>query len=233
MAITRRWRRWLLAGAGLALLVGVGGPFAYIHVVEGGTPARLTVSSSQPAADQGSGAAASVPLDGSWKVAGGSQAGYRVDENLFGQSHTAVGRTSGLTGQISISGTRVTTGSFTADLTSVKSDQSRRDNQFQGRIMDTADYPTATFTLTSPIDLGSVPADGVTFTARAAGSLSLRGTTKPVVFTVTAKRSGTAMQVSGQIPVTFADFNIPNPSFGPVSTDDHGILEFLLVLSHA
>ena len=35
---------------------------------------------------------------------------------------------------------------------------------------------------------------------------------------------GSAIQVLGSIPITFGDWNIPNPSFGPVSTDDHGIL---------
>jgi hypothetical protein len=33
--------------------------------------------------------------------------------------------------------------------------------------------------------------------------------------------------------VTFADWNIPNPSFGPASTEDHGLIEFLLVLARA
>ena len=52
--------------------------------------------------------------------------------------------------------------------------------------------------------------------------------------TVTAKRSGETFQLSGQIPVTFADWNIPNPSFGGlVTTKDHGQVEFLLVLTHA
>lgn len=35
------------------------------------------------------------------------------------------------------------------------------------------------------------------------------------------------------IPVRFADWNIENPSFGPVSTQDHGILEFSLNLTRA
>ena len=40
------------------------------------------------------------------------------------------------------------------------SDEQRRDSQFQGRIMDTATYPTATFELTEPITLDSLPANG-------------------------------------------------------------------------
>jgi len=39
------------------------------------------------------------------------------------------------------------------------------------------------------------------------------------------------VKVAGTIPVTFADYDIPNPSFGPASTEDHGEIEFLLVLS--
>ena len=35
--------------------------------------------------------------------------------------------------------------------------------------MDTAMYPTATFVLTRPIDLGSVPAEGVEITEQAPG----------------------------------------------------------------
>jgi hypothetical protein len=37
--------------------------------------------------------------------------------------------------------------------------------------------------------------------------------------------------VLGDIPVLFSDYNIQNPSFaGFVTTQDHGTLEFLLVL---
>ena len=40
--------------------------------------------------------------------------------------------------------------------------------------------------------------------------------------------------MSGSVPVSFADWNIPNPSFGGVvTTEDQGVMEFLLNLSHA
>jgi hypothetical protein len=54
-------------------------------------------------------------------------------------------------------------------------------------------------------------------------------------FTVdlTARRRATTVEVAGAIPVVFADYGIPNPSFGPVSTDDHGELEFLVVFSRS
>ena len=175
----------------------------------------------------------SASLDGTWKVASGSTAGYRVKETLFGQSATAVGRTTAVTGEFTLAGTTVPTASFSVDLTQVSSDRSQRDGQFQGRIMDTAQFPTATFELTNPIDLGSVPANGVEITPKATGKLTLHGTTKTVTVDLTAKRTGNNIQVLGSIPITFADYGIDNPSGGPASVGDNGTLEFLLVLAKA
>jgi polyisoprenoid-binding protein YceI len=228
----RRWR-WLATGVAVVAVLAVAGPYLYIHVVEGDAPKPLAVASS-PSSTQASGSTGSAAgVSGTWKAASGSQAGYRVNEVLFGQKSVAVGRTSRVTGQLSIQGTKVTAANLVVDLSSVRSDRAQRDNQFQGRIMQTATYPTATFTLTSPIELGSIPAEGATVSAKATGRLTLHGTTRTVKLDLTAKRSGGSIQVSGQIPITFADWNIPNPSFGPVTTEDHGQIEFLVVFDHA
>ena len=48
-----------------------------------------------------------------------------------------------------------------------------------------------------------------------------------------AQRSGDAFEVVGSIPVTFAEYNVGNPSFGFVTTEDNGLLEFDLVFSKA
>lgn len=227
----RRWR-WVAIGVAVAAAVAVGGPYAYTHLIEGDAPAPLSAADSSPTTQAASsGSATDQSVSGTWKVTGGSQAGYRVKEVLFGQNSEAVGRTSAVSGQMAVQGTQVTSGSFSVDLTSVQSDQSRRDGQFHSRIMDTATYPTATFKLVQPITLGSIPANGGTVTATANGELTLHGTTRPVTVEVTAKRTGDSFQVSGSIPVAFSDYNIPNPSFGPVTTEDHGVIEFLLAFT--
>ncbi len=64
----------------------------------------------------------------------------------------------------------------------------------------------------------------------ATGRLSLRGTTKTVMFTVEAQRTGNTIRIAGTIPIVFEEWGIPNPSFGPAQTEDDGLLEFLLVL---
>ncbi len=211
------------------LVIVIGGPFVFIHFIEGQAPAKLTLSA---ATGQAGANAGSVPLDGKWSVTTGSVVGYRVKEVLFGQDNTAVGRTSDVTGSITLSGTSVVTGTFTVEMASVKSDFSQRDAQFRGRVMDVATYPTATFVLSQPIKVGSPAASGVAKTMTAQGALTLRGQTRTVRFQVEARHVGTTIQVLGSVPVIFSRWKIPNPSFGPVTTQDHGILEFLLEFRH-
>ena len=230
LSISRPLRILLVIAAALAVTV-TAGTWIYINVLRDEAPERLTLDAAAEetgATTTTAAASETSGVDGTWKIASGSQAGYRVKEVLFGQSADAVGRTSDVTGTFTIAGTKVTAGSFTVDMTTVTSDQSRRDGQFQGRIMEVSTYPTATFALTSPIDLGSVPADGQQIDVEATGKLTLHGTTRSVTFPLQAKRTGGTIVVAGSIPVTFADYEISNPSGGPAQTEDHGELEFRL-----
>jgi len=237
----RRWLRWLLAGIVVLVILAVAGPFIYNHFINR-APAPLSLSSSAPPSTPAgtagttasAGTAATGSLAGTWTPGSGSVVGYRVNEVLLGQSGTAVGRTTSITGHMTIQGHTVTAATFTVPMASVHSNQGERDNNFDGRIMEVATYPTAKFTLTSPIDLAPLPANGVIKQYTAHGNLTLHGTTRAVTFTLTAERKGSQIEVSGDIPVVFADYNIQNPSFaGFVTTQDHGLLEFLLVFSKA
>jgi polyisoprenoid-binding protein YceI len=232
----RSWLRWVLVAAAAVVVLAVGVPFVYIHFIEGPAPAPLglggTASPGTAGSGTGSGAGADTPLAGTWAVATGSRAGYRVNEVLAGQKNVAVGRTSSVAGHLTIRNTTVTAGAFTVKMATIHSDQSQRDVQFDGRIMDVATYPAGTFTLTRSISLAPVPATGQVRTYRATGNLTLHGHTRPVTFSLSAERTAAQIRASGSIPITFADWDIPNPSFaGFVTTQNHGVLEFLLVLS--
>jgi len=230
----RRFGLWALGGvAALAVLVA-GGTWIYIHLIEGPAPAPLSLKSSTKTSTgtASTGTASITNVAGTWRVASGSIVGYRVDEVLAGQNNVAVGRTSTISGTMSISGTTVTSASFTVQMATIHSDQSQRDAQFNGRIMDTASYPTGTLTLASPVQLGVIPADGVVRTYQVAAHLTLHGHTRPVMFTLRAERTTAGIEVSGSIPVLFANWGIANPSFaGFVTTQDHGQLEFLVKLA--
>jgi polyisoprenoid-binding protein YceI len=219
----RRWLRFTIAGVIVLVVLVVGGPFVYIHFIEKKAPAKLALTPA-PAAS----AAVAGPIAGDYTVATGSQAGYRVNEVLFGQKTTAVGRTSEVSGSMTISGSTVTATTVTVQMASVASDKAQRDGQFRGRIMDVATYPTSVFKLTSPIDLGSIPTNGVVRTYRTTGTLTLHGVTRPVTVDLSAERANGQVRVSGQIPVKFSDYSVPNPSFAAVTTEDHGIVELLV-----
>ena len=235
----RHWLRWLIGGIVVLAVLAVAGPFLYIHFFNGSTPAALSLSPSGSASASASAAAsaataASGPVAGNWTVGSGSVVGYRVSEVLLGQNATAVGRSSSVTGHLTIAGTTATAASFSVPMDTIRSDKSQRDDQFDGRIMDVAQYPTGTFTLTSPVGLAPPPAAGEVKTYTTHGQLTLHGTTRAVTVRLTAERTGSQIKVSGNIPVLFSDHNIQNPSFaGFVTTQDHGLLEFLLVFSRS
>ncbi len=232
----RRKSTYLIGVPVIVILAVVVAPFVYIHFIEGPAPKKFALTKPTAGASTGSTAAsggATVSVDGAWKITAGSQAGYRVNETLFGQSNTAAGRTTSVKGKLTINATTVPTADFTVDLTTVKSDQARRDAQFQGRIRATATFPTATFKLTKPIALTNVPPNLTPVKATATGDLTLHGKTKSVTFELQAQRNGDKIEVSGSIPVTFADYGIDNPSGGPATTEDHGELEFHLFFTRA
>jgi polyisoprenoid-binding protein YceI len=226
--------KWIVGGLVAAVLAVSAGTFVYIHFIEGDAPARLTLEPTDKSSETTTVPTASGGLSGTWKPTSDSIVGYRVKEVLFGQNNEAVGRTSAVTGTLAIDGTTVTAAKLTVDMTSVSSDQNRRDNQFQGRIMQTSTYPTSVFELTAPIDLGTVPTDSTPVSVTAKGKLTLHGVTKAVTVVLKAARSGSTFVVNGTIPVLFADYGIGNPSFsGVVSTEDHGELELKVIFAKA
>jgi polyisoprenoid-binding protein YceI len=197
-------------------------------------PATTATANATAAATTAPATAPVAPAGGSaWVATDASQVGYRVEEVLFGVNTTATGRTNQVTGSLTIDGTQVTTTEFTVDVASIRSDESKRDAQFRGRIMSADQFPTATFVLTQPIELGAEPAEGLQVTVPATGELTLRGTTQLVTFDVTALLQNGLIGVQGAIPVVFADYAIENPSVAGITTEDNGLVEFILVFSPA
>ncbi|MFM2077719.1 MAG: hypothetical protein RJA49_1609 [Actinomycetota bacterium] len=248
----RHWKKFLIAAGVLVVLV-IAGSFVYAKLINKADPAfgendvidklnqtTTTVASSAPVATGDTSPSSVDPsttvaagVDGVWNIGADSEVGYRVNESINGFKTTANGRTNAITGSFTIAGTTVPKGDFTVDMTTFKSDESRRDGQFNGRIMAVDQFPTATFVLTAPIDFGSVPAEGGFVNATATGDLTLHGTTKSVSFELKATLANGRVGVLGNIPVVFADYGIPNPSRATIATEDHGLLEFVLIFDKA
>lgn len=242
----------LLIYAVVALAVlGAAGGLAYLFL-RPAPPPPVAAASPSPGASQGADAtsgpgATSTP--GSTTAAGATRTiwrvdtaigsfgdfsssfvGYRVDETLAGnEANTAVGRTPGVTGTLTLDGSTITSVGISADLTELASDDSRRDGRLREQAIETGRFPQATFTLTEPIDLGSVPADGATFDVTATGELTLHGVTRTISLPLHAVLTGDVVTVTGSVEIAFADYAIEKPtSFLVLSIEDHGIMELQL-----
>lgn len=245
-----------IVAVALVLAIGVGGYIAYDQVLSGDSVAPLALQTATPDATSSDATASdtaspetsgsSEPVAGSggevageWTVSEGSQAGYRVRERLASLSaeSDAVGRTSDVTGSITVESDGTTTtlkaGTLTVDTTTIASDEDRRDNRLRTEGLQTDSFTTAAFTLTQPVE---VPAAAVTGTASdltLVGDLTLHGVTKSVSIPAQAQLVNGSIQVQGSITFPLADYDIVAPNIGGfiLSIADEGTLEFLVTFT--
>ena len=233
--LKRRWKWLLLIVPVMLFVLTEAGVFVYIHFISPDPASKLTFSNAAAAtasSDAGDPAlTAAGAIDGTWKVANGSVVQYRIQETLEGQANEATGQDTAVTGQLVVGGTTVSSASFSVDMKKFETNEDQRNTQFHNRIMNTLKFPTATFELTSPIDLTAIPDNLVQVTVKVTGKLTLHGTTNTVTFDLTARRNGAHIEVNGTIPVTFSDYGISNPSGGPAKVGNNGDLEFLLIFT--
>ena len=246
-SLTRsKTRLVVLAVVALAAL-GAAGGLAYLFL-RAAPPPPVVLASASPATSQAAGTPGATLAPGSSQVAGAggmwrvdtaigsfsdftaSFVGYRVNETLAGnKANTAVGRTPEVIGTLVLDGSTITSVEISADLTQLVSDDSRRDGRLRDQAIETSQFPDATFKLTQPIDLGSVPTDGWTADVNATGELTLHGVTKTVVIPLHAALSGDVVTITGAIEIAFADYQIEKPtSFAVLSIEDHGTMELQL-----
>ncbi|WP_432496891.1 YceI family protein [Kineococcus gypseus] len=233
----RRPRRALLAAvvalAVLALLAVLVGPRLYARVRADDAAAPLSAPAAAGAAAPAAPTAAATDpaLEGAWTVTGGT-AGYRVDEVLNGQDVTVTGRTERVGGQLEVRGGQLTAGTVTVDLASVSTDSGARDGQFR-RLLGVEADPTAEFSLTAPVPLGGLDV-GSTLAVTLPGTLALNGRQVAVQVPATVERTAPgAVDVTGAVPVTWADLGVQAPDLGFVSVEDTGTVEFAVTAAPA
>lgn len=245
----RRPWKWIGLGALLALTLGA---FAvWFFVLRTDAPDAVDLDSAlegvtQPAADAApsttaAGAAETVsssgPVAGTWTVdrtitnaeGVGSFGGFRVNEQLVGVgAATAVGRSRTVDGTLSVDGSTVTAATINVDLTAITTNDSRRNDAVQ-RALSTSQFPKATFTLTRPVAVGSVPAEGERIDVKATGDLTIKGVTRSVTVDLSAQLQGGVLVAVGSTPITFADYGVRAPTAPIVaSVEDRGVMEFQL-----
>lgn len=198
---------------------------ATAEATPGGTGASGTATGTPAAGGDAS-------LAGTWTlVAGDSFVGYRVQEVLVALGATeAVGRTSVVRGSLTFDGSTITSVEVVADMTALKSDDSRRDGQLRRQGIEYGTYPEASFVLAEPLRIEGTPAEGVEISAVAIGDLTLHGVTQRVRFPLEGTLANGLVVVVGSLPIEFADYDIKAPSaMSVVSVEPRGIIELQLI----
>jgi polyisoprenoid-binding protein YceI len=252
-ATTGRSRRPLLIGALVVVALVIGAlwwfflrddapdAFDIDDAVAGATGDDAGEEGDEPGVDAPADTSTTAPdgVDGTWIVdptagaeAGGSAAGFRVAEELATVGATeAVGRTTQVTGSLTIAGTTVRAAQVEVDMASLQTDDARRDGRMRAALA-TDQFPTSTFVLTEPIELGAIPAEGETISVAAIGDLTIKGVTNPVEVALDAQVVDSTLVVVGAVPVVFADYGVEAPTAAiVVSVADQGTIELQLFLT--
>lgn len=219
-------------------LLAVGAAVLWYAVLRDTAPPEASIAAlDRDAASRGTGPAPTT-ADGNWKVVRTESgfAGYRIQELFASETikKTAAGRTADVEGSLAIKGSKIESAEVKVDVTTLKSDQSRRDNVIKDRGLQTKLFPEATFKLTEPITLAAPPVQGQEITANAKGDLTLHGQTRAVTVSVKAKWNGGSISVEGSLPISLADYGIEVISIpAAVTIDDNGSMEFQLLFEPA
>ena len=183
------------------------------------------------------------PVNGTWTVddefgdfdfdtASGSFAGFRVEEELTVGEVTAVGRTGGVTGSLTIEDGTLVAAEITIDMTTIESNDGRRENAIRGAV-GARDFPTAMFVLTEPMQLDIEALEsGSTLLVDVVGDLTVKGTTNQVAFFLQATivEPGIGL-IIGSTEIFWEDFGVTPPR-APivVSVEERGTVEFQLIV---
>jgi polyisoprenoid-binding protein YceI len=198
------------------------------------TPAALPSPTAQPVQAE--------PISGSIRlvvVPEKSEARYRVTEQLVNVSlpNDAIGRTQAISGALVINpdGTIAASESrFEVDLSTLQSDESRRDNFLRQNILETGQYPLAVFV---PTLVSGLPAD-LPQSGKASfqliGDLTIRDVTRQVVWEVNGDLQGDELTGQATTSFTFDEFSISQPRVPVVlSVEDTIFLELDFTLQRA
>jgi polyisoprenoid-binding protein YceI len=147
---------------------------------------------------------------------GASEATFTIDEVLRGSPKTVVGTTDQVSGQAAFDPSdpgSVQLGTILIDARTLQTDDSSRNRVLDNQILSTNQYEYITLTPTSTSGLPDSVTVGQPFTFQLTGDLTIRDTTRPTTFDVTATLNPDGT-VSGSATgdIQYSDWGISIPS---------------------
>ncbi|MEM7027980.1 MAG: YceI family protein [Chloroflexota bacterium] len=161
-----------------------------------------------------------------------SNASYIVDEEFLGGALgklgiaagevDVIGSTQTLEGQLQLNladlSAALGTNRFTVNLSTLKTDEDRRDNWIQENGPEFGKFSLAEFVATSLSDTPTSYNDGDEVQFKMNGDLTIRDITNAVTFDVSAKLEGDTLSGTATVPLLMSDFGIDPPNFANTLT---------------
>ncbi len=235
--------RLLIAAVAVVAALALAGGGAYVYFFSGLRTSPNAPGLSTPSAAASGTAATSSDLTGTWKVATGSLAEYRVKELFVGETskHVAVADTPTVSGGFTVnrdsSGYQASAITITAVLTDLHSVDSvagrnvaQRDG-FVARQMNLQQFPNATFTATSAAVAGTDTSQPVNVTIP--GKLTIHGVTRDVTASGKAQVTNGKIEIAGSVSILMTDYGVTPPSVPFTTVDPQVTIDFHIFLARA
>jgi polyisoprenoid-binding protein YceI len=154
---------------------------------------------------------------------------YSVEETFLNDNNrlaTAIGRTSEVNGTLKLNfddPARSEFGEFTVDISTLRSDSSRRDNAIRRQWLESATYPLATFVVRGVEGFPPNPQPGQDITFKLLGDLTVRTTTRAVTWDVTARLDNETLSGTATTFILMADFGVEPPNIAGILRVKDGV----------
>jgi polyisoprenoid-binding protein YceI len=245
----KRPRPLVLVGAFLAVIILLVGGAALVWTLRSDDPDLLTEAPAIPTATPASSdesptqepeatAEASTGVDlpeGVRRfvvVPGDSSAKYVVEETLSGLPATAVGVTPDVTGEIYLTSEGLYDGAeskFMVDLSTLKTDESRRDNFVRSNVLETNRYQFAEFVIESVDGFPAGYVEGEEASLTLSGTMTIKDVSLPITFSVLARQAGDTLTATADTQFNMSDFGIDPPQVTIAKAKDGVVLQVVLI----
>lgn len=176
-----------------------------------------------------------------------SIARYRVDEEFFNGAVTNLGKTLGfftavgwtrdIEGEIRLSQTEAgglafESGVITVEISTLQSDDSRRDERIQERHLESLKFPFAEFVITTVEGFPTDYVEGEEVQLTLIGDLTIRDQTRQETFIATVRLEGDTLSGSAETEINMVDYGFDPPEItGFLKAQDPATIEFEFVAS--
>jgi len=222
------------AAAAVAVIVVSADRAPKVHYTLSRLSSAATAQSAAPAeSTPAASPTPAAPLH--FTVSNQSEASFTVREKLvrLPAPSDAIGKTSALTGDIYLLPTGLAPSppsAFSLDLNTLTSDAPPRDRYIKANTLETAKYPTATFTVTEVQGFPAAYKEGDQVNISVTGTFNVHGVDKPLTWTGQAQYAAGQLEAVLSTDFNMSDFDMTPPNNAVVqSVEQHVHLDLHLV----